>query len=79
VQTPQVSPDAQPLDTDEAVRRIQERDHVLRPGVQPLPYEAEQVLVEALREGRMLAFLLLDGQLAFTWAPGQSPHRLPDA
>lgn len=59
-------PGAVVLDTDEAVRRIQERDHRLEPGVTWMRFEEEQAFIHLLRTGFAVAVLCADGQLAFT-------------
>ena len=68
---PPLPPGATLLDTEEAIRRIKERDHVMQPGRQRLSFQEEEALIGALGRGAFVALLLADGQLAFTWVPGQ--------
>lgn len=57
--------DIQNITTEEAIRRIQERDHVLKPGMPRMGFKYEQGMIELLREGVIEAALTEDGQLAF--------------
>jgi len=53
-----------PITATEAIRRIQERDHVAPPGLQ-MNFEQEQELIAAIRARQVYAGLTDDGQLAF--------------
>lgn len=61
-------PGAKILPTDEGVRRIQERDHVLAPGTNWMSFDFEQAMIHLLREGVVFAVLATDGQLGFVAA-----------
>lgn len=53
------------LEVDEAIRRIQERDHILLPGEEQMDFEHEQAIIDLLRMGEITAALLPDGRIAF--------------
>jgi len=57
------------ISADEAIRRLREDDHVVLTDKR-MPPEAEEGLIEAIREGTLLAGLTEDGQLAFTFNDG---------
>lgn len=63
------SGEATPISAEEAIRRIQERDHVLPPGKAVMDFAHEQALILLIKDGVVSAGLTPDGQLAFGRGP----------
>jgi len=55
-----------PISTEEAVRRIKERDHLDARQGATMPFINEQALVHLLQTGEAIAGLTPEGRLAFT-------------